>query len=409
MQNKILSLCQTIVLATAVCLGGSGAAGATGAGGAVLRSVVVADATTHEPIAQASLYSKDSGKFRAATTRDNGVATIDFAFQRLTVSHLNYERRVLSSFGDTIFLKPRFRQTQEVVVVNQEPAWIRPFLRRFAKTKDYRYCARTLPLAYHYTTHSIASHSYYRFDSYGTLHQRWDKARRYGLEQDSAVIVSEDTTSLTDMANLRRMLYEDFVRELDGDFISEHTFRENGDFKGRSANEIEVVFRAKSRNDDRGRMVVDTARCVVLSAWRRCGTKSNLHRHMPQMLYMMARAISGYRIDTWNTDYSVTYGMASDGQLFPAAVRLKHFYAGFDSSDDQSEREYNEQTGNGFPNMESTLSMKALRGAAAPDSQQVHQLPFSWYIRLSSEAERRQEIELSHLPARFEILGNTDF
>ena len=55
------------------------------------QRVVVADEDTHEPIAQASIYTKENGKFNSAISDDQGEAVVDFPFRRLTFSHLNYE------------------------------------------------------------------------------------------------------------------------------------------------------------------------------------------------------------------------------------------------------------------------------------------------------------------------------
>lgn len=365
------------------------------------QRVVIADRDTHEPVAQASLYTKEGGRFCSSVTNNMGVALVRFDFQRLTVSHLNYERRQVRRLTDTIFLVPRHRQTREVVVRNVEPSWIRPFLKRFARTKDYRYFVRPTVLDYDYQTQSISANSLYRFHSQGLLRQKDKTHGQHAICQQDGLITAADSTRLTDVANLRRMLYEDFVQELDADFIGEHVFRENSAYKGQSKNEVELVFWAAHRKDDRGRFVVDTARCVVLSAWRQCGTKSNMHLRMPRFLYLMAQTMSGYRIDQWNTYYDVSYDMLPDGQLFPGTVRYKFYLAGYDHSDDKDEWEYRQQTGGGFPNMEATLRLRPCK--QVPDTVGWKPLPGSWYIRLSSEEERQQEIDLSHMPARFEL------
>ena len=48
------------------------------------RKVVVADATSRQPIAHASLWAKEGGKFHAAITDEQGCAIVSFPFQRLT-------------------------------------------------------------------------------------------------------------------------------------------------------------------------------------------------------------------------------------------------------------------------------------------------------------------------------------
>ena len=68
------------------------------------RVVVIADATTHEPVARASLYTKENGRFRSVISDAEGRAVVGFDFQRLTVSHLNYDKLTIRTLSDTIFL-----------------------------------------------------------------------------------------------------------------------------------------------------------------------------------------------------------------------------------------------------------------------------------------------------------------
>ena len=365
------------------------------------RQVVVADALTHEPVAQASLYARTDGQFRSAISDDNGRATVGFAFQRLTVSHLNYERKTVSRLPDTLFLEPRYRQTAEVVVTNREPAWIRPKLREVIKKKQRHYFYTPRTLAYDYQTQSIADRSYYQFASAGLLRMRSCEQEQYALCQQKSEIVALDSTRLTDMANLRRMLYEDFVWELDNSFLRSHRFSENGDYEGRNKNEIELTFRPKNRNgDDRGRMVIDTARCVILSARRTTGTATNKAERTSSFLMTWAWLMTGYKIDKWKREYRVRYDEAEDG-LYPAEVSYKLYMENTDHDTDEAGQAYHRQTGGGFPNMEATLRLRPVEGALPADSAQWLTLPPSWYLRLSSDKERQQEIELSNMPATF--------
>lgn len=364
------------------------------------RQVVVADALTHEPVAQASLYARTGGQFRSAISGDDGRATIGFAFQRLTVSHLNYERKTVGRLTDTLFLTPRYRQTAEVVVTNREPAWIRPKLRQVARQKQRHYFDTPRTLAYDYQTQSIADRSYYRFASSGLLRMRSSEQKQYALWQQQGEITALDSTRLTDVANLRRMLYEDFVWELDAGFIRSHRFSENGDYEGRNKNEIELVFRAKNRDDDRGRMVVDTARCIILSARRTTGTATNKAERTSAFLLTWAHLLTGYKIDKWKREYSVRYNEAEDG-LYPAEATYKLYMENTDHDTDEEGQAYQRQTGGGFPNMEATLRLKPAAGEAAADSARWLTLPAPWYLRLSSDAERQQEIDLSNMTANF--------
>ena len=364
------------------------------------RQVVVADALTHEPVAQASLYARSDGLFRSTISNDNGHATIGFSFQKLCISHLNYERKTINSLSDTIFLNPRFRQTAEVVVTNREPAWIRQKLNQVVKQKKPLYFHTPRTLSYDYQTQSIADRSYYRFTSTGLIQMKSSQQKQYTIHQQQSEILALDSTGLTDMVNLRRMLYEDFVWELDAGFIRNHRFNENGDYKGRNKNEIELIFRSKSHNDDRGRIVVDTARCVILSARRTTGTDTNKNERASKFLLTWAWMMTGYKIDKWKREYQVQYANTEDG-LYPAEVAYKFYMENTDHDTDQESEEYLRQTGGGFPNMEATLKLKPTFGDVPADSSHWLTLPTSWYLRLSSDEERQQEVELSNLPTTF--------
>ena len=392
--------------------------------GVAQQQVVVADANSHEPIAHASLYTKENGRFHSTITDDEGQAVVRFEFRRLTVSHLNYEQRVVSRLSDTLFLEPRFRATPEVVITNQEPAWIRQKLKQVVRTKGERYFSTTDTVYFDYQTQSMGTNRIYRYRLTGLMQRNSDtRDTRYAFLADSSVIVASDSTRLTDVQNLRRMLYEDFVKELDNGFIRSHRWRENPDFVGRSADEIELLFFDKHhRSDDRGRVVIDTTRCVILQASRITGTKTNVAERIPAMLYGISRMLTGYKVVKWNRDYRVTYGERPDGTLYPREVRYKSFDIIRENSSDPQEKEYYEQTGGGFPNMEAVLSMTGVApdgeasGTAAAGTAPRHaqdeilrqaqdgrweELPPAWYIRLSSDSERQREVELSALPATF--------
>ena len=367
--------------------------------------VIVADADSHQPVARASLYSKEGGVFRSTVTDENGAATLHIKSQRITVSHLNYERRITHTpLPDTIFLRPRYQTVSEVVVTNQEPEWIRRKLKKVVKQKEMNYFSREDSLVLHYYTQSIGTNSLYRLTLEGLLRPRSSSQKRYYLKNGEATIEAPDTTRLTDTANLRRMLYEDFMADFDGGFIRSHRFIENFDSQGLEPHQIELRFRSKTRHDDRGWMVVDTARCIVLRAYRFTGTQTNRHERIEALMYATARLL-GYRIDTWTRDYSVSYAQRTDGTLYPADVRYKIYYAGHDAVEDKNQREFNEQTGGGFPNMEATLQLRPYEGKTLPtDSLHAwHEMPPSWYVTINTDSDRQREIELANLPATFII------
>ena len=363
------------------------------------QTCVVIDKVTGEPVLHASLYSKAGGKFQAAITDADGRANVTFPYHTITVSHLNYEKLVVTRLPDTLRLVPKAYMTAEVVVQEKEPAWIKKKLRQVVKQKDRNYFTRDLVLNYDYTTQSIGNKSFYRFRSDGFLRIRHPDENYYHFHQAKGVITANDSTRLTDVENLRRMLYEDFITHLDASFIRTHRFAVNEEYQGNSG-EVELAFRSTKHPVDHGRIVVDTARCVVLSASRITGTEANRDIRTSSIMLTLARVLSGYVIRAWDVDYRVTY-THTGGCWHPCEIRYKSYFKEEESRPDKNDREYNRETGGGFTNMEGELHILPL--SEQPYEVIWKRLPASWYLRFNSDEERAYEIELSHLPAEFEV------
>ena len=389
------------------------------------QDITVLDAVTHQPVAHASLYTKENGKFHSCVSNEQGVAHISFQWQKLTVSHLNYEQRTLHQSPSTlnpppstIYLQPRYRDVGQVVVTNREPEWIRRCLKRVVKQKEKLYYGHEGYEQFEYHTQSLGTNSIYRMKLTGLLRHKSPTYKHYAMMVDTASIVAADSTRLTDTSNLRRMLYEDFIEDLDNSFIRHHRFYANYEYKGQSSDEIELRFRSPKNADDHGTLVIDTMRCTIVKAYRHTGTKTNRQERIDGFMYRMAQ-VFGYRIDTFIRDYRVSYAYRSDSTLYPAEVSYKLVYGGRDGDYDKTKEEFSEQTGGGFPNMEATLKTSpypseggelAAHGDSVRHSPPLGELegglvtlPPSWYIKYNTDADRQKEIELSSLPATFSI------
>lgn len=396
------------------------------------QDITVLDAVTHQPVAHASLYTKENGKFHSCVSNEQGVAHISFQWQKLTVSHLNYEQRTLHQSPSTlnpppstihhppstIYLQPRYRDVGQVVVTNREPEWIRRCLKRVVKQKEKLYYGHEGYERFEYHTQSLGTNSIYRMKLTGLLRHKSPTYKHYAMMVDTASIVAADSTRLTDTSNLRRMLYEDFIEDLDNSFIRHHRFYANYEYKGQSSDEIELRFRSPKNADDHGTLVIDTMRCTIVKAYRHTGTKTNRQERIDGFMYRMAQ-VFGYRIDTFIRDYRVSYAYRSDSTLYPAEVSYKLVYGGRDGDYDKTKEEFSEQTGGGFPNMEATLKTSpypseggelAAHGDSVRHSPPLGELegglvalPPSWYIKYNTDADRQKEIELSSLPATFSI------
>ena len=369
------------------------------------QRTVVVDAVTRQPVAHANLYAKEGGRFRSAVADEAGRAEVAFPFRRLTVSHLNYEKQVLSRLPDTVCLQPMVRVVSEVTVYSGEPAWIRKKLKQLLREKAQRYHNRPQVLHYDYDSQSISGSQYYRYQAGGWLRMPGADDKGYAIHQTEGHITAVDSTRLTDVANLRRMLYEDFVDELDSKFISQHRFYVDYDYEG-APGEVSLVFRGKKYGDDRGRFVIDTARCVILSAQRHLGLKANKHLRVSDFMLSMARIISGYKILDWMVDYRVAYA-ETDGSWHPADIAYKFFFKTVDNETDESSQQFSRDTGSGFSNMESTVTIRPT-DIHPDDSIAWKPLPRSWILKYNTDEERAYEVELSHMPATFTLLEGLD-
>ena len=362
------------------------------------RKVVVADAPSRQPIAHASLWAKEGGKFHAAITDEQGCAIVSFPFQRLTVSHLNYEKRRISLLTDTIWLKPKSFVTPEVVVKAKEPAWIRPMLKRFVKNKDKLYLNHADTVAYDYTSQSINTGSVYRYHSKGLLRLTASPGNRYRFAQREGIIYSPDSLRLTDTNNLRRILYEDFVADFDAAFVRNHRFFVNGDYTGK-ANEVQLVYRNPKRSDDHGSFVIDTARCVILRANSYRGLQSNLAAKVGKARYKLFHALTGYTIDGWTVDYHVEY-QCRRGNWYIRQAGYKIDVHAYTSQSLDKWDEFHQKTGDGWGHMEATLMLTpSIESGQAGDEWLT--LPRSWYIGMPYETSEENEITLSNLPAQW--------
>lgn len=362
------------------------------------QTCVVVDEESGVPISHASLYTRHAGVFHSVTTDEQGRATVSFPFTTLTLSHLNYERTKVSRLTDTLTMKPKYRSTGEVVVRYREPSWIRPLLRRFVKQKEAMYRRVGRVMLYRYTSQRIGNNDYYHYLSDGWLRQG---EKNYDLSQSDGRITAIDSTLLTDISNLRRLLYEDFVSEMDADFIKKHLFYVNGEYKG-AKDEVELAFRDKKRRGDRGAFVIDTVRCVILSARRTLATDANKHLRTKPFMLSVQRMLSGYKILQWEAISHFSYTADSQGVYFPSEGGYKFFFQSEEKTPDEDGEAFLKEIGGSFTNMESRLSIQP--ASSSPADSTWMWLPRPWYLKFLSDGERTHEVRLAHLPATFTLL-----
>lgn len=376
------------------------------------QKTVVADAITHLPIAHASLYARSDGKFHSAVSDSKGRANVNFSFAKLTVSHLNYETLRARNLSDTIFLKPKEYMTAEVKVTNREPKWIRKKLRAFVKVKDSKYLTQPDIRRYSYSSRSIGRRRFYQYDATGLMAMKSPENKRYCIRPLAGIVVSDDTTRLTDTQNMRRMLYEDFVEGIDRSFIRGHHFAQDKEYKGKK-DEVKLAFWTDDKTGrDKGHLIMDTLRLTISSVTRHQGLDYNKRTKVSSVMLSMNWLLSGYKILVWDVDSHTDYADIG-GSWQPVVANYKFFYNCTERIQEKKDSAYYHDTGNGFTNIEATLKLEpadsvlatfdtllsGLKEAEKGDTlSHWISLPKSWYMRLSTDLQRREEVRISHLP-----------
>ena len=100
------------------------------------KAFVIWDKANNIPVSRASVYTTYMGKVRSTFSDQQGRVVVDFAFDNLMISHINYQKESVKVLSDTLFMEQSIQLLSEVVVSPAgEPAWIKPMLMKFVKTK----------------------------------------------------------------------------------------------------------------------------------------------------------------------------------------------------------------------------------------------------------------------------------
>lgn len=249
---------------------------------------VVVDGDTWRPVSGVSVYTDSVGKrLRGMSTDALGRFSVPLGTRRVRFSHTSYKplEVVGDALADTVYMTPKNVQLSEIVVRDEEPRWIREALRRFIATRERNY--RTVPktMSYKYATCTYGKNDSvgdYRYTSEGNIMlQPLGSKELSKIDARENVVYSKDSTATGDFLNLRRMLQEDIVNEIDNRFIKEHRYWQNTDYADADSNVVLIKFRSKKFKIDEGYLVIDTLRNVILEGFRRSGRDYKLKRLTP--------------------------------------------------------------------------------------------------------------------------------
>ena len=260
------------------------------------------DATNNIPVSHASVFTTDKGKVKSTFSDEHGIVSVDFPFNKLEISHVNYECLEVSSLSDTIFLVPSVCLLGEVTVKPYEPEWIRTKLEDFVKNKKHQY-ALTDTIKYRYTSQNLGSNSLYSFVSEGFATHN----ENFFILPTNDTIIYKDKTAGCDFANLKSILYHDFVTDLDNRFIKDHQFFIDEEYQDANQNIVRIGFKSTNYNKDSGAFLLDTLNNVIVKAWRSTGLEYNVKDKTNALVRSTFSIFAGHKFKAWDIDYEVQY------------------------------------------------------------------------------------------------------
>jgi hypothetical protein len=355
---------------------------------------VVVDKASHQPIPYVSIYAKIGDKVFGAVTNDKGEFNIDFSFQTLFFSHINYEKTEItkSSLRDTIYLMPTTTMLSEVVVSSKQPHWINSVLKKIVEQRNKNYQTTEKVLAYKYETYTLNDSNGYAFKSNGNLLiPQLKKNSQYKIEAQKNIIKYKDKTAGTDFSNLRRMLYDDFLLNLDSKFITENKFSQNGSFANKNKNIVQLHFSSKKYTDYEGYLVIDTLNKVILEVERSSGTDFNIKTQTSALLRSVFSSKIGFTYNTWITKTITKF--AKVGQSYYISDCKYKFYM---KSTTQNKKFHSQH----FTSIESHLS---LENPTQNSEIKFIVIPKPYYMLVFYTKKMKQEEEaLNKVPVSFE-------
>jgi len=354
---------------------------------------IIVDKKSHQPVAFVGIYTKDGGKILGAMSNEQGEFNIDFLFQTLFFSHINYEKIeiIKSDLGDTIYLEPTSIVLNEVVVSNKHPQWITKILLKTLEQKAKNYQTSVKTLSYSYETYTLTDSNGYAFQSNGNIEiPKFNKNPQFRIDAQRNTIKYKDKTAGVDFSNLRRMLYDDFISNFDNKFIQKNNFSQNSSFDNKNPNIVQLVFSSKKFQDDEGCIVIDTLNNVILEAEKNLGTDFNIKTQTSSILRNVAEA-RGFHYNTWITKSHTKY--TKIGQSYYIADCKYKLYMKTSTKNKKVDAKY-------FTSIESKLY---LDNKIKTVSKELKVIPKPYYlVAIRTKQMRLEEEALNKVPVSFE-------
>ena len=355
---------------------------------------VVVDKVSRQPISYVSIYAKTGDKVLGTVTNDKGEFSIDFSFQTLFFSHISYEKTEItkSDLRDSIYLIPTTTLLTEVVVSSRQPKWIKSVLTKIVEQKNKNYQATEKVFSYKYETYTLNDSNGYAFRSNGNLLiPQLKKNAQFKIDAQKNIIKYKDKTAGTDFSNLRRMLYDDFLLNLDNNFIKDNNFSKNSSFSDKNKNIVQLNFSSKKYTDYEGYLVLDTLNKVILEVGRSTGTDFNIKTQTSGMLRNLIASRVGFNYNTWVTKSITKYSKV--GQSYYMSDCKYKFYMKTSTKNKKVNSSY-------FTSMESQLSFD---NKTQNSTKEFKIIPKPYYLVVFYTKQMKEaEESLNKVPVSFE-------
>ena len=355
---------------------------------------VVVDKVSRQPISYVSIYAKTGDKVLGTVTNDKGEFSIDFSFQTLFFSHISYEKTEItkSDLRDSIYLIPTTTLLTEVVVSSRQPKWIKSVLTKIVEQKNKNYQATEKVFSYKYETYTLNDSNGYAFRSNGNLLiPQLKKNAQFKIDAQKNIIKYKDKTVGTDFSNLRRMLYDDFLLNLDNNFIKDNNFSKNSSFSDKNKNIVQLNFSSKKYTDYEGYLVLDTLNKVILEVERSTGTDFNIKTQTSGMLRNLIASRVGFNYNTWVTKSITKYSKV--GQSYYMSDCKYKFYMKTSTKNKKVNSSY-------FTSMESQLSFD---NKTQNSTKEFKIIPKPYYLVVFYTKQMKEaEESLNKVPVSFE-------
>lgn len=354
---------------------------------------VLWDKINNTSVPYASIFKIENGRPQATTSDATGAFSVRFSFKQLHILHIGYQPKDVDAVTDTIFLIPKEHLLSEVVVGNAEPEWIRPFLHRFIteKRKYYQMSGRTF--AYNYQTGIISDTTGYWFENKGLLKAAPLQApASYVIRPDTGIIHYKDSSAGCNFTNLCRIVYNDFVDRLDKKFIRCHLFSVSDDVTNNEKHIIQIHFRSpQAPDDDKGFIVVDTMKYVLLRVHRDTGLKYNRRHYTNAVTRAAFKLAAGYRYDDWLVSADTEY-RERNGIYYPYSNKYKVYITCSSTLKNRNKC------------FESTEAELYLTPTEVAKDENFISLPHPWYMKIIlSKKDRLQQKALQNIERQYMI------